>query len=161
MGVIAVQDLRVRCIVGVNPHERKIEQDLFVDLRIETDFSEAARTDRLRHTVDYTAMTVLLTDWMRREKFKLIETLAERACALLCAEWPQIRRCRVTIKKPGALPQARHAAVTAERISTPAGSASGGKGEGAGGRPLRTGKAPAGGGVARGRRKVDGKAGSR
>lgn len=115
MGLISVQDLRVRCIVGVNPHERKIEQDLFVDLRIETDFGEAARTDHLKHTVDYTAMASLLTGWIRREKFGLIETLAERACALLCAEWPQIRRCRVTIKKPGALPGARYAAVTAEK----------------------------------------------
>lgn len=117
MGIIAVQDLKVRCIVGVNPHERKVEQDLFLDLRIETDFAEAARTDQLAHTVDYTAMAALLTEFIRREKFLLIETLAERACALLCAEWPQIRRCRVTIKKPGALPGARHAAVTAERTA--------------------------------------------
>lgn len=117
MGLIAIQDLRVRCIVGVNPHERKVEQDLFVDLRIETDFAEAARTDHLKHTVDYTVMASLLTDWMRREKFLLIETLAERACALICAEWPQVKRCRVTIKKPGALPQARHAAVTAEKAN--------------------------------------------
>ena len=115
MGIIAVQDLKVRCIVGVNPHERKVEQDLFLDLRIETDFAEAARTDQLAHTVDYVAMAGLLTEFIRREKFKLIETLAERACALLCSEWPQIRRCRVTIKKPGALPQARYAAVTAEK----------------------------------------------
>lgn len=115
MGLIAIQDLRVRCIVGVNPHERKVEQDLFVDLRIETDFAEAARTDHLDHTVDYTAMAALLTSWIRREKFMLIETLAERACALLCERWPQISRCRVTIKKPGALPAARYAAVTAEK----------------------------------------------
>lgn len=156
MGVITVQDLRVRCIVGVNPHERKVEQDLFVDLRIETDFSGAARTDRLRHTVDYTAMTGLLSDWMRREKFKLIETLAERACALLCAEWPQIRRCRVTIKKPGALPMARYAAVTAERESAPAGRSSPGAAGGeAAARAARKGKARAGGrppgGVRRGK----------
>lgn len=115
MGIIAIQDLKVRCIVGVNPHERKVEQDLFVDLRIDTDFADAAHSDQLSHTVDYTAMASLLTDWIRREKFLLIETLAERACALLCAEWPQIRRCRVTIKKPAALPQARYAAVTAEK----------------------------------------------
>ncbi len=115
MGIISIQDLKVRCIVGVNPHERKIEQDLFVDLRIEIDFSAAAVSDHLSHTVDYTEMADLLTGWMRREKFLLIETLAERACTLLCAEWPQIRRCRITIKKPGALPRARYAAVTAEK----------------------------------------------
>ena len=98
MGIISIQDLKVRCIVGVNPHERKIEQDLFVDLRIEIDFSAAAVSDHLSHTVDYTEMADLLTGWMRREKFLLIETLAERACTLLCAGQG-----------------ARYAAVTAEK----------------------------------------------
>lgn len=115
MGLINIQDLRIRCIVGVHTHERKVEQDLFIDLRMDVDFAEAARTDHLRHTVDYTAVADLLTEWCRREKFKLIETLAERACSLICSEWPQVRRCRVTIKKPGALPQARYAAVMAEK----------------------------------------------
>jgi dihydroneopterin aldolase len=142
MGRISVQDLRVRCIVGVNPHERKVEQDLFVDLELDTDFGEAARTDHLKYTVDYTAIAALLTEWIRREQFGLIETLAERACALLCETWPQIRRCRVTIKKPAALPGAMHAAVTAERtspavpavprpLSKPAGSARPGLGKAA------------------------------
>jgi dihydroneopterin aldolase len=115
MGLVQIQDLRVRCIVGVNPHERKLEQDLYVDVRLDVDFAEAARTDRLVHAVDYTAVADRLTRWIRREKFGLIETLAERACALVCAEWPQVRRCRITIKKPAALPQARYAAVTAEK----------------------------------------------
>lgn len=117
MGKIAIQDLKVRCIVGVNPHERKVEQDLFVDLSLETDFTEVARTDHLRHTVDYTAIASLLTEWIRREQFGLIETLAERACTLVCETWPQVRHVRVTIKKPAALPGATHAAVTAERSS--------------------------------------------
>ena len=112
-----MRDLRIRCIVGVHTHERKVEQDLFVDVRLEFDFVRAARADRIAHTIDYTRLADLLDEWTRREKFKLIETLAERACALICGEWPQIRRCRVTIKKPGALSRASHASVTAEKIA--------------------------------------------
>ena len=56
-----------------------------------------------------------LEAWIRKEQFQLIETLAERACDLICKEWPQVKRCQVTIKKPSALPKARYAAVTAER----------------------------------------------
>jgi dihydroneopterin aldolase len=62
-------------------------------------------------------LTERLEAWIRREKFKLIETLAERACELLCKEWPQLRRCQETIKKPAALPKARYAAVTVERVA--------------------------------------------
>jgi dihydroneopterin aldolase len=115
MGVLSVHDLRVRCIVGVHTHERKIEQDLLVDLELEFDFTAAAESDGIGHTIDYTLLTERLEEWIRREKFQLIETLAERACDLICREWTQVKRCRVTIKKPSALPKARYAAVTAER----------------------------------------------
>lgn len=119
MGAIAVHDLRVRCIVGVHTHERKIEQDLLIDLHLELDFTEAAASDSISRTIDYTALTDRLEEWIRREKFRLIETLAERACDLILKEWPETRMCRVTIKKPSALPKARYAAVTAERRAAP------------------------------------------
>jgi dihydroneopterin aldolase len=115
MGTLSVHDLRVRCIVGVHTHERKIEQDLLIDLVLEFDFTDAAREDGIGKTIDYTLLTERLEEWIRQEKFKLIETLAERACDLIRKEWPQVKLCRVTIKKPSALPKARFAAVTAER----------------------------------------------
>jgi dihydroneopterin aldolase len=115
MGVLRIEDLKVRCIVGVYTHERKVEQDLFVDVRLELDFTEAARTDHIGHTLDYTRLAAMLEEWMRREKFQLIETLAERACVLIADAFPEVRHCRVTIKKPGALAAARYASVTAEK----------------------------------------------
>ncbi len=115
MGILAIEDLRVRCIVGVYTHERKVEQDLFVDVHLEFDFTEAARTDQIGHTLDYTRLAALLEEWMQREKFELIETLAERACVLITDAFPMVRHCRVTIKKPAALAAARYASMTAER----------------------------------------------
>lgn len=114
MGVLDIHDLRVRCIVGVHTHERKVEQDLLVDVRLEFDFSEAAHSDQIDLTIDYTRLADLLEAWMQREKFQLIETLAARACFLITDEWPQISHCRITIKKPSALPKARYASVTSE-----------------------------------------------
>ena len=114
MGILDIRDLRVRCIVGVHTYERKIEQDLLVDLRLEFDFSEAAHTDQIDLTIDYTRLADMLEKWMQREKFQLLETLAARACILITDEWPQISHCRVTIKKPSALPKAQHASVTSE-----------------------------------------------
>lgn len=119
MGVLNVDDLRIRCIVGVYTHERKVEQDLFVDVRLEFDFSEAARTDQISHSLDYTRLAAILEEWMQREKFQLIETLAERACVLITDAFPEVRHCRVTIKKPAALAAARYASVTAERSVGP------------------------------------------
>jgi dihydroneopterin aldolase len=114
MGILNIEELKIRCIVGVYKHERKVEQDLIVDVRLEFDFSRAASTDQIDHTLDYTRLTAMLEEWMQREKFQLIETLAERACVLITDAFPEIRHCRVTIKKPAALPAARYASVTSE-----------------------------------------------
>jgi 7,8-dihydroneopterin aldolase/epimerase/oxygenase len=114
MGVLNIQDLRIRCIVGVHTQERKVEQDLLVDIRLEFDFSEAAHTDQIDLTIDYTRLALMLELWMQREKIQLIETLAARACILITDEWPQISHCKVTIKKPSALPKAQYASVTSE-----------------------------------------------
>ncbi len=115
MDWMQIRDLRLRCIVGVHLHERKAEQDLHLDIDLAFDFTAAAASDDLADTLDYTTLTAKLNDWARREKFQLIETLAVRACELIRKEWPRVQRCRVTVKKPMALPLARHAAVTAER----------------------------------------------
>ncbi len=117
MGILDVHDLRIRCIVGVHTHERKVEQDLHVDVRLDFDFEAAAKNDQLAHTIDYTRLTERLEAWMRQEKFQLIETMAERACVLILEEFPQVRNCSVTIKKPSALPKARYAAVTSQRTA--------------------------------------------
>jgi len=113
--VLSIRDLRISCIVGVYPHERKHEQDLFVDVDMWQDFSGAARSDRLTDTVDYTRVTEELTAFVCAERFQLIEALAHRACDLLLASQPSIRRCRISIRKPSALPHAAYAAVRVEK----------------------------------------------
>ncbi len=115
MGRLELEDLKISCVVGVHTHEREILQDLFLDVEIDLSFEGAAESDQLSRTVDYAAMAEVLDAWARHGKFKLIEAMAEKACELLLEKWPQIERCRVKVKKPSALPAARHAAAIAER----------------------------------------------
>ncbi len=115
MDRLSVRALQVRCIVGVHAHERKREQDLLVDADLWFDFSTAAASDRLDDTVDYTRVTEDLAAFVRAERFRLIETLARRACDRILAQEPRLRRCRLTIRKPAALPEAECAAVTVDR----------------------------------------------
>ena len=118
MGTLSVKDLKVNCIVGLYAHERKVLQDIFVDLDLDFDFSLSAQTDAIEHTLDYTELTAWLEQWIQAEKFKLIETLAEHAVQQILNRWPVIKRCRFEIKKPGALPKARYASVCVERLAT-------------------------------------------
>ena len=48
---------------------------------------------------------------------EVIETLAERGCLLIFERWPQVQRAAIKVKKPGAVPQARFAAVGVVRYN--------------------------------------------
>ncbi len=115
MGTVSIKGLRISCIVGVYPDERKREQDLFVDVDLDFDFARVAASDHLADTVDYTTVAAELTEFVRAERFQLIETLAERASARLLERHPVVRRCRLVILKPAAVPHAQGARVTVER----------------------------------------------
>jgi 7,8-dihydroneopterin aldolase/epimerase/oxygenase len=115
LGTIAVLDLEIRCIVGVLPHEREIEQSVFLDIEFDHDFADAARTDQLQYTFDYAEISQVITAFVREQKFYLIETMAERCCAMLFERFPEMQRIKATIRKPAAIPTARCAAVSIER----------------------------------------------
>ena len=115
MDQLSIRDLKVSCIVGVHPHERKREQDLFLDADLWFDFSRAESSDHLSDTVDYTEVAEDLTAFIRAEKFQLIETLAHRACERLLKAQQRLQRCRLIIRKPGAVANAACAMVSVER----------------------------------------------
>jgi dihydroneopterin aldolase len=97
------------------PHERKREQDLFLDADLWFDFGAVAKSDHLSDTVDYTRVAEDLSAFIRAERFQLIETLAHRACERLLLRETALQRCRLTIRKPRALARAQCAAVIVER----------------------------------------------
>lgn len=115
MDILSIRELKISCIVGVYPDERKHEQELYVDVDLWRDFTDAALSDRLPDTIDYTRLASELTAFIRAERFQLIEALAHRACDLLLAGHPTLQRCKVSIRKPSALPHAAYAAISVEK----------------------------------------------
>ena len=113
--MLSIRELKVSCIVGVHAHERKREQELFLDADLWFDFGPVAVSDHLRDTIDYTLVAEVLTTFIRAERFQLIETLAHRACELLLKRLMQLQKCRLVIRKPGAVPNAQCAMITVEQ----------------------------------------------
>ncbi len=111
MDLLSIRDLRIPCIVGVYPSERKREQDLFLDVDMWFDFKAAANSDHLSDTLDYTRVAEALTEFIRAERFQLIEALAYRACEKLFELDPRLERCGITLRKPQSVPNAMHASV--------------------------------------------------
>ena len=101
-----IRDLRVRCVVGVNPEERDKKQDVDINITLYADLRRAARTDAIEDTIDYKAVKAKVMEEIEASEFLLIERLAERV-AEICLADPRVKRTRVLVEKPGALRLAR------------------------------------------------------
>jgi FolB domain-containing protein len=110
MDRILIEDLRARCIIGINPSERTGKQQVVVNLALYGDLAAAGKTDRYEQAIDYRAVKKRVLDVVTHSKFFLLEALAE-AVAEACLQSPGIRRVRVRVDKPSALRFARSVAV--------------------------------------------------
>lgn len=110
MDHILIDDLSVRCILGVKPDERREKQDVVISLALAADLREAGRSDSLEHAIDYRAIKKRIVREVEASSYQLVEALAERIAAL-CLEDGRIVEARVKVQKPGSLRFARTAGV--------------------------------------------------
>jgi dihydroneopterin aldolase len=106
-GWLAIEGIRVRCVIGVTERERQAPQELIVDFQVKVDFGKAAASDSIQDTVDYRALTRRVIEAGERSRFHLVESLATYLCRLLLDEFPSVEEIRIEIEKPHALSAAR------------------------------------------------------
>ena len=116
MDKILIPDIRITCLIGVPKSERSTEQEIFLDVELNLDLSQAGRADDFSETVDYDAVCATVETTVKLRSRKLIETVAEEVAEVLLANYP-VQSVKVRVRKPGAL---RHrgvpyAAVEVER----------------------------------------------
>lgn len=107
---IGFKDLRIMCIIGVNPDERQLQQEIFVDLKAEIDYNGQ---NSLESTVDYTALAALCEGVAVNGKYLLLEKYANDLAEQLKTRFP-LRKLWLRVKKPQALPGAAYAYVEKE-----------------------------------------------
>ena len=105
-----IRDLLLRTVIGINPEERNIKQDLLLNLILYTDQKPAAADDDFNLTVDYKSAKTAIINLVESSSYGLIETLAA-AIAERLLEIDGVQACRVSVDKPGALRFARSVAV--------------------------------------------------
>ncbi len=111
-----IDDLLVRCIVGINPEEREKEQDVIVSVTLHADLRKACRSDDFEDTVDYRSLKKRIMTGVEESSDLLVERLAERV-ADICLASDGVQRVRVRVDKPGALRFARTVAVEIDRFA--------------------------------------------
>lgn len=111
-----IRDLRLRCVVGINPDERLKKQDVVINVTLYADLVQAGKSDRISDTVDYKNVKDRIVDTVETSDSKLIEHLADRI-ARICLSEAGVEKVRVTVDKPHALRFAQSVAVEIERES--------------------------------------------
>jgi D-erythro-7,8-dihydroneopterin triphosphate epimerase len=110
MDRILIEDLLARCIIGVNPDERREKQDVAINIILECDLRAAGKSDRFEDTVDYRGIKKRVLAMVEVSQHFLIEALAERIAGI-CLENPGVQQVTVTVRKPSALRFARSVGV--------------------------------------------------
>ena len=108
---IHIENLRVQCIIGVHPHERKQPQPLVISASFPSDFSRPGESGRLEDTVDYSAMAQAIRDFARAGQYQLLETLARRLAEHVGQRFG-LARLHLHIRKPEAIGESDGAAVS-------------------------------------------------
>jgi dihydroneopterin aldolase len=98
---IELRGLRVRGYHGVLPQERRDGQLFAVDVVLTTDVGEAADTDDLAVTVDYSVIARHIEAIVAGPPVALIETLAVRI-ADVCLTHARVTSVEVAVHKPQA-----------------------------------------------------------
>ncbi|MBA2410502.1 MAG: dihydroneopterin aldolase [Gammaproteobacteria bacterium] len=112
--LVYLRELRLAAVIGIYEWEQRVRQTISIDLEMAADIASAAASDAIEDTLNYKAIAERLSSFVEESRFKLIETLAERAADMLLTEFG-IRWLKLSVSKPGAVRGAREVGVVIER----------------------------------------------
>lgn len=102
MDKIIIKGLEIFAYHGVNPEEKRDGQPFVLDVTLQADLQKARQSDGLEDTVNYAAVRKAIHRAFTAEKYDLIERAAQAVCDTVLAEFPQVEKISLTLKKPQA-----------------------------------------------------------
>jgi len=97
--VIELRGIRLLGTHGVLPEERSRAQPFEVDVDLETDLSEAGKSDSLASTVDYGEALRIVQAALGPPSAQLLEHLAARVASSLLEAFPSVSAVVVLVRK--------------------------------------------------------------
>ena len=112
--IIYIKDLRVETIIGIFDWERKVKQEVSIDMEFPFDCQRAAATDSIEDTIDYKAICKGVIKFVEDSSFQLQESLAEGIAALVKDDYG-VESIKLRVSKPGALRGAKDVGLVIHR----------------------------------------------
>ena len=102
MDQLKLNGIEVECIIGDQPEERENEQRLLVDVALDIDLEDAAESDQLDDTVDYSLLVGNIREALEDAQCRLLERAAG-VVADVCLSDPRVERVTVGVRKFGSV----------------------------------------------------------
>jgi dihydroneopterin aldolase len=99
---IFINGLSLHAYHGVMAYEAKVGQTFTIDLELDIDLSDAARSDKVIDTVSYDKVVTCTSEAFCAQRYRLIEAAASRVADAVLTAFPRVRSIAVTIHKPHA-----------------------------------------------------------
>jgi dihydroneopterin aldolase len=103
MDYLTITDLRINATHGHFEHERRIEQEFVVTLRVGFEGRAAGASDVLGDTIDYDALRAIIEDVFKGKPHFLLEALAEEIVQRILAH-TTAQEVTVSIQKTAVWP---------------------------------------------------------
>jgi 7,8-dihydroneopterin aldolase/epimerase/oxygenase len=99
---IFINGLSLHAYHGVMAHEAKVGQSFALDLVVEVDLKNAARSDKVADTVSYDQIVDAASRAFCAQRYRLVEAAAGAVADAVLAQFPRIKTVCVTVHKPHA-----------------------------------------------------------
>ena len=113
---IHINQLLIKCVIGIYPEELKAEQPVFADVRLGLNVSQAGRSGKISHTCDYERIANEISTLLKFRRYRLLEMAVEEVSAMLFGVHEKIEIVELRLEKPMALRnRAKSAAIEIRR----------------------------------------------
>lgn len=102
MDQIRIKNLRVFAYHGVYEQEKEKGQNFCVNAVLSADLEKAGGSDDIADAVDYGAVCLFMAEFMRENRFDLLEAVAERMAEAVLFEFPAVKKIELEVEKPDA-----------------------------------------------------------
>ena len=114
MDTVFIQGLKIDTVIGIYDWERKIRQEIVLDIEMSSDISIAASTDHIDQALNYKDSCKRLCSYVGDSEFQLVETLAEEICQIVIKEFG-VQWVKLKLNKGEAITGAEGVGVIIER----------------------------------------------
>jgi FolB domain-containing protein len=113
---VFIKDLLVRGVIGITDYERRLPQDILINITLIVDLFKAGQSDNIEDCVNYSFVAKKVFAHVEKAQRYTVEALAADIADICLAE-KGVERVWVRVEKPGAVRFAQTVGVEIERTA--------------------------------------------